>query len=131
MTARVESWEVDGSGRMTDEQRRMLNAVCGDLAAQIVWHGFRLSKDDWRHMLSGTMLGWRMMPGIDRGEGAPGLIMLGGSSLSMSKTLARDAITQGLAIGDDPSSQNLTCNRVRWCDAVLLGLGFNPKDMAA
>ena len=131
MTARIESWEVDGSGRMTDEQRRMLNAVCGDLASQIVWHGFRLSKDDWRHMISGTMLGWRMMPGIDRGEGAPGLIMLGGSSLSMSKTLAKDAITQGLAIGDDPSSQGLNCNPVHWCDAVLLGLGFNPKDMAA
>lgn len=127
-TSRAE-WEVDGSGRMTDKQRRMLNACCGDLAAQVVWHGNRLSKDDWRHMLAGTMAGWRMMLGIDRGEGAPGFIMLGGSSLNLSKTMAKDAITQALAIGDDPSSQGLTSPRVRWCDAVLLGLGFNPNDL--
>lgn len=122
------AWDLDGSGRMTDEQRRMLNAVCGDLSAQIKWHGFRLTKDDWRHLIAGTMLGWRMMPGIDRGEGAPGFVMLGGSSLSLSKTLAKDAITQGLAIGDDPSSQGLDSPPVQWCDAVLLGCGFNPSD---
>ena len=112
---------------MTDAQRRMLNAVCGDLARQLAWHGFRLSKEDWRHFLAGTMLGWRMMPGIDRGQG-PGFIMLGGSSLSLSKSQAADAITQGVLIGDDPASQNLNCSPVRWCDAVLLGLGMNPVD---
>lgn len=122
-------WELTGTTRMTDKQRRMLNAVCGDLGAQIIWHdGQRLSKDDWRHALSGTMLGWRMMRGIDRGEGAPGLIMLGGSSLDLTKTLAADAITCGLNIGDHPDEQGLKCKPVRWCDAVLLGLGFNPMD---
>lgn len=122
-------WQLSGDGPMSDKQRRMLNAVCGDLAAQVTWHGNRLSKDDWRHMLSGTMLGWRMMPAIDRGEGAPGFIMLGGSSLKLSKRLAADAITQGIAIGDDPASQNLRCKPVTWCDAVLLGMGFNPADL--
>lgn len=122
------AWDQDGSGRMTDEQRRMLNAICGDLSAQVVWHGNRLHKDDWRHMLAGTMKGWRMMPGIDRGEGAPGFIMLGGSSLALSKSQARDAITCGLQIGDDPASQGLADKPVRWSDAVLLGLGFNPAD---
>ena len=92
-----EQWEIDGSGRMTDAQRRMLNAVCGDLSAQVEWHGNHLSKDDWRHMLSGTMLGWRMMPAIDRGRGAAGFIMLGGSSLSMSRTMAKDAIVFAMA----------------------------------
>jgi hypothetical protein len=71
------SWQEEGATRMSDAQRRLLNAVCGDLAQQIKWHGFRLSKDDWRHMIAGTMLGWRMMPGIDMGEG-PKFIMLGG-----------------------------------------------------
>jgi hypothetical protein len=129
--SRRESWDVDGSGRMTDEQRRMLNAICGDLSRQVSWHGNKLSKDDWRHLLAGTLLGWRLMPGIDRGEGAPGFVMLGGSSLSLSKSLAKDAITCGLAIGDDPSSQGLSSPPVRWSDAVLLGLGFNPAEMAA
>lgn len=114
---------------MTNAQRKMLNAACGDLAEQIVWHGNnRLSKDDWRHMIAGTILGWRMMRGIDRGEGAPGFIMLGGSSLDLTKTQATDAITQAFFIGDDPSSQDLDCKPVRWCDAVLLGIGMNPAD---
>lgn len=103
---------------ITEEQRRTLNAACGDLAAQIEWHGFRLSKDDWRHMLSGTVKGWRMMRGIDRGEGSPGLIMLGGSSKDLTKDEASDAITLAFSIGDDPSSQGLNSAPVRWCAAI-------------
>ena len=102
----------------TKEQLNLLNAACGDLSAQVTWHGFRLAKDDWRHMLAGTVLGWRLMPGIDRGEGMAGLIMLGGSSLKLSKEQARDAITQSLLIGDDPSTQGLKCDPVRWCQSV-------------
>lgn len=124
-------WDARGDTGMTRKQQKMLNAVCGDLSAQIRWHGFSLSKDDWRHMLAGTMLGWRMMPGIDRGEGAPGFIMLGGSSLNLSKSQAADAITCGLSIGDHPESQGIAAKPVRWSDAVLLGLGFNPADLAA
>lgn len=125
-------WQESGNALITDAQKRMLNALCGDLAGQIVWHGNRLHKDDWRHMLAGTMLGWRMMPGIDMGKGAPGFIMLGGSSLKLTRTQAADAITCGLAIGDHPEDQGLAGQKpVRWCDSVLLGLGFNPQELAA
>ena len=123
-----DQWNVKGEGRMTDAQRRMLNAVCGDLAAQLRWHGNRLGKDDWRHLLSGTVLGWRMMPGVDRGEGAPGFIMLGGSSLSLSRTQAAEAIALGVWIGDEPAQQGLRAEPVKWSDKVLLGLGHNPND---
>lgn len=123
-------WKVEGTTRMTAKQQNMLNAVCGDLANQLHWHGNRLSKDDWRHMLAGTMLGWRMMPAIDRGEGAAGFIMLGGSSLKLTKSQAADAITVALQIGDHPEDQGLRARPVRWSDTVLLGLGFNPRDFA-
>jgi hypothetical protein len=103
---------------LTEQQRKILNAACGDLADQIDWHGNRLSKDDWRHMIAGTILGWRMMPAIDKGEGAAGFIMLGGSSLKLSKEQCIDAITMAFHIGDDPSSQGLKSNPVRWCAAV-------------
>ena len=103
---------------LTEQQRKILNAACGDLAQQIRWHGNRLSKDDWRHLISGTVLGWRMMPAIDRGEGAAGFIMLGGSSLNLSKEQCIDAITMAFHIGDDPSSQGLDAKPVRWCAAV-------------
>ena len=125
---RPDDWRLTGEGRMTDKQRKMLNAVCGDLSAHLSWHGNRLGKDDWRHMISGTILGWRMMPGIDRGEGAPGFIMLGGSSLSLSRSQAAEAITVAIQIGDHPDEQGLRAKPVQWSDAVLLGMGFNPRD---
>jgi hypothetical protein len=100
------------------EQLNLLNAACRDLSEQISWHGFNLSLDDWRHMISGTILGWRMLPAIDRGEGAAGFIMLGGSSLKLTKEQCIDAITMVFHIGDDPSSQGLKCAPVRWCESV-------------
>jgi len=116
---------------LSEQQRKILNAACGDLAAQIRWHGFRLTKDDWRHLLAGTFLGWRMMPGIDMGDGRPGFIMLGGSSLKLTKEQCSDAITAAFAIGDDPSSQGLNFPPVRWCDAVCLARGIRPEERAA
>lgn len=47
---------------LTEQQRKILNAACRDLSEQVSWHGNHLSLDDWRHLISGTMLGWRMMP---------------------------------------------------------------------
>jgi len=112
-------WKDSGDGKATRVQLNLFNAACGDLSSQIRWHGFRLSRDDWRHMLSGTVLGWRMMPAVDRGEGAAGLIMLGGSSLDLSKDQCTDAITQAFLIGDDPSTQGLKSQPVRWCRSVI------------
>lgn len=122
------SWKVEGETQMTVEQRKMLNCICGDLADQIRWHGNRLSKDDWRHMLSGTVLGWRMLPGINVGNGSPGFIYLGGSSKDLSKSQASDAITMAIQIGDHPDEQGLGCKPVRWCRTALIGMGFNPSD---
>ncbi len=113
---------------MSDEQRKLLNAACGDLAAQISWHGNRLSKDDFRHLLAGTVLGWRMMPGIDRGEGSPGFIFLGGSSLNLHKAECTDAITMAFHIGDDPSSQGLNSAPVRWCQVIRAARGISDAD---
>lgn len=121
-------WQERGEGMMTPKQQRMLNAICGDLAAGLSWHGQRLTKDDWRHMVAGTMLGWRLMPAIDRGQGAPGHIMLGGSSLKLTRSLACDAITVLVQIGDHPEEQGMRAKPVRWSDTVLLGLGFKESD---
>ena len=105
--------------KASPSQRNLLHAACGDLAEQVVWHGQRLSKDDWRHLIAGTVLGWRMLPAYDSGSGGSGYIMLGGSSLSLSKEQCRDAIDMAFHIGDDPQSQGLKCEPVRWCQAVV------------
>ncbi len=111
---KTRDWKTDTS----KEQKNTLHAACGDLSAQIVWHGNRLTLDDWRHLICGTILGWRMMRGIDRGEGAPGLVFLGGSSLDLNKEQATDALTLAFSIGDDPASQGLNSPPVRWCRSV-------------
>ena len=117
---------------LTEQQRKIFNAACGDLAEQIKWHGNRLSKDDWRHFISGTVLGWRMLPGINRGEGAPGFVMLGGSSLNLTKKNCIDAITIAFSIGDAPweyePSQEMP---VRWCASVCKARYLIPMEEAA
>ncbi len=113
---------------LSDEQRRLFNAACDDLSNQIVWHGNRLSKDDWRHLISGTVLGWRMLPAIDMGTGAAGFVMLGGSSLSLHKAECTDAITMAFHIGDDPSSQGLKSTPVRWCEVIRAARGISDAD---
>lgn len=120
-------WKLSGDGRSSDAQRRLLNAACGDLSAQIIWHGFRLSKDDFRHMLAGTVLKWRLMPGIDLGEG-PSLITLGGSSLDLSRSECTDTITLAFHLGDHPEEQRLRCKPVRWCHVVRGARGISDAD---
>lgn len=116
---------------LTTQQQKILNAACGDLADQIVWHGQRLSKDDFRHLIAGTVLGWRMIPAYDRGEGAPGFIMLGGSSLDLRKSDCIEAITMAFHIGDHPEEQRLDCKPVQWCLPVRLARGITDEEMAA
>lgn len=128
---RPSDWQLSGREKMTDAQRRMLNAVCGDLGEQLVWHGRRMSKDDYRHMLSGVILGWTFVPSVDRGEGPPGMIAFARSSLEMDCEQAALAITTGLHIGDHPEEQGIKAPPVQWCDKVLFGIGFNPEDLRA
>lgn len=113
-------WQDRGEGPMTDAQRRLLNAACGDLALQVRWHGVVLTKDDWRHVISGTILGDRLIPGINTGEGYPGLIRLPRSSLELSRTNATKAIRTAFDVGDNPEDQGLDCAPVRWCQVVCL-----------
>lgn len=116
---------------LTEPQRKIFNAACGDLARCLVWHGNRLSKDDWRHFISGTVLGWRFIPGIDMGTGAPGFVMLGGSSLDLSKEQASKALEIAFAIGDQPWEYEPTqTKQVAWCDKVLQARGFSPNDFS-
>ena len=117
---------------LTHQQQKILNAACGDLSAQVAWHGNRLSKDDWRHFIAGTVLGWRMLPGIPMGVGAPGFVMLGGSSMDLKKAQCIEAITLVFSIGDAPWDYEPTQKkRVMWCDAVCLARHITDSEWNA
>ena len=114
-------WQDTREGKMTDAQRRMLNAAAGDLAEQVNWHGHHMSKADWRHWASAVVLGLRQVPGYDRGEGSQGFILLGRSSLELSRKQASEVIEILFHIGDAPHDQGLKSPPVRWSKAVCLG----------
>lgn len=121
-------WKQEGQSKITPEQRRMLNAICACLADQLKWHGVKLSKDDYRHLICAVILGWRMIPGVDTGNGHAGFVMLGGSSKDLTKSQASEAITMAVHIGDCPTEQGLDAKPIRWSDTVLIGLGHSPTD---
>ena len=111
------------------QQRNFFNDICGDLAAHLPWHGLDFSKDDYRHMFAGTILGWRRAPGIKIDGSPQGWIMLGGSSLDLTKDQCADAITLALHVGDHPEEQGLPSKPVRWGYSVLRGLGYSDEDI--
>lgn len=114
-------WQERGEGPMTDAQRRLLNAICDDLAKGIkFWHGERFSKDDFRHLICGCVLGDRIVRGINTGERRAGLIRMARSSKELTKSEATEAIHMGLDVGERPEDQDLDCRPVRWCAVVSL-----------
>ena len=118
--AQKAAWEESGHVPMSRAQQKLLNAACQDLSDNVRWHGIVLSKDDWRHVLSATVLGDRLIPGINMGEGAPGLIRLPRSSLELTKTQATKAIHTAFEIGDHPADQGLDIPPIRWGATVCL-----------
>lgn len=82
-------------GTRTLEQNDKLQAVCGDIARQVVWHGQKLSRDDWRHVLVASYRkGQRAVPGIDGG-----FVVLGASSKDLSVAECGDVIELAHAFG--------------------------------
>lgn len=100
---------------MTREQQNRLNAMCGDLEAQIrlssdgrylhksqvAANGTKLDKDSWRWIFVGTYKGWKAVPAI---EGA-GFIMLGASSKTLSIEDASAVIDMLFAFGNERGVQ--------------------------
>lgn len=60
----------------TDLQRMKFNAMCGDLARQVVWNGEKLSAKEWKHWLTAAWNQQRMVAGLE-----PGTIVFVGDGL--------------------------------------------------
>ena len=91
-------------GGMTREQQKRLNAMCGDLAEQVLWsvrmggadYPTRLHRDDWRHMWAGIVLGDRVAPNPENPER---FITLAASSRMLTKKEAGDVMEMIAAFG--------------------------------
>jgi len=81
----------------TLDQNAKLNAMCGDVSAQVEWHGQWLSKDDWRHMfVASYRKGQKVVPGIDGG-----FVVLGASSRDLRVKECADVIEIIYAFGSE------------------------------
>lgn len=74
--------------KRNNEQNKKLNAMCGDLAEQVIWHGQAIGKDDWRHMfVAAYRKEQRIVPGINGG-----FVVLGASSKKLTVKECADVI---------------------------------------
>ncbi len=87
--------------RRNGAQNDRLNAMCGDVAKQVVWHGQRLSRDDWRHMFVASFRkGQKVVPGIDGG-----FVVLGASSRQLTEAECSEVIELLFAFGAEHNVQ--------------------------
>jgi len=121
-------WRLSGTEQCTPAQRRLFNSACGDLAEQLPWHGHRMTKDSYRHLFSGVVLGALMVPSVDLGTGPVGFVMIERSSLDLNVSQATQAIEMAFYVGDEPGDQNIRAPRVDWCAVVKGARGISESD---
>lgn len=75
-------------------QNARLWAMLGDVSRQVVWHGRRLSPEEWKHVFTAALKKQDVVPGLDGG-----FVVLGQSTSSMTKREMADLQTLMEAFG--------------------------------
>ena len=65
----------------TLEQNARMWATLTDISEQVVWHGLKLTPEEWKHVFTATLKGQKTVPNLD----GTGFIILGQSTRTMSK----------------------------------------------
>ena len=76
-------------------QNSMLWACLTDIAEQVVWHGRKLAKEDWKHVLSAALYQQDVVPNLN----GDGFVVLGKSTSKMTVREMRDLIELAQAFG--------------------------------
>lgn len=80
--------------KRTSEQNRLLWSALSDVSRQVVWHGEKLSPEEWKHVFSASLKRQRAVPGIDGG-----FVVLGQSTSRLSKQEFSELLELVLAFG--------------------------------
>jgi hypothetical protein len=81
--------------KRSTEQNALLWSVLTDLSKQVVWHGEKLTKEEYKDLLTAGLKKQRAIPGMDGG-----FVVLGTSTSKMTKQEMTDLITLAHAFGD-------------------------------
>lgn len=76
-------------------QNAMMWACLTDIANQVVWYGRKISKEDWKNVLSASLYQQDAVPNID----GNGFVVLGKSTSKMTVREMRDLIELAQAFG--------------------------------
>jgi len=76
-------------------QNQIMWSILNDLANQVPWHGQKLTKEEYKDLLTAGLKKQRAIPGIDGG-----FVVLGTSTSKMTKQEMTDLITLAHAFGD-------------------------------
>lgn len=77
------------------EQNARLWASLADVAGQVIWHGRRLSSEDWKHMFTASLKRLDVVPNLDN----TGFVALGMSTSKMTKREFSDLLELIYAFG--------------------------------
>jgi NAD-dependent SIR2 family protein deacetylase len=85
-----------GRGRQrTSEQNRLMWAVLTDLSEQVEWYGQKLSKEEWKCVLSAALKKQKVVPGIE----GDGFVVIGSSTSKMTVAEMTELIELAMAFG--------------------------------
>jgi len=90
----------------TAAQNRKLWPMLNDVSKQVVWHGQKPNKEEWKHIFTAALDGQKCYPGIDGG-----LVFCGISTSKMGKKKFADLIESIYAFGSD--------QKVHWSEKSL------------
>lgn len=77
-------------------QNQLMWSVLTDLSKQVPWHGEKLTKEEYKDLLTAGLKKQRAIPGIDGG-----FVVLGTSTSKMTKQEMTDLIMLAHAFGDE------------------------------
>jgi hypothetical protein len=87
--------EIKREKRSTD-QNSLLWSILTDLSRQVIWHGQKLTKEEYKDLLTAGLKKQKAVPGIDGG-----FVMIGASTSNMTKEEMSDLIALAHAFGDE------------------------------
>jgi hypothetical protein len=77
-------------------QNALLWTILDDISNQVVWHGQKLSADDWKHILTASHHKSRIAPGLDGG-----FVVLGQATSRMTKAEFSELLELCYAFGSE------------------------------
>ena len=99
----VKSWLICGGGALVVtakpetrslEQNARMWAMLSDISRQVVWHGRKLSPEEWKHVFTAALKKQDVVPGLDGG-----FVVLGLSTSKMTRREMGDLQTLMEAFG--------------------------------